>query len=87
MEESMTLCNMVVEHGTKNGVVQTDSITYMYLEEAIYIQSFRGANATLNVVLPQRTVERWVPPSQNMIILNFDGAVFNDTQAIGIGEW
>ncbi|KAL3507492.1 hypothetical protein ACH5RR_032874 [Cinchona calisaya] len=35
MEESMTLCNMVVEHGehgSKNGVVPTDSITYMYLE-------------------------------------------------------
>ncbi|KAL8167710.1 hypothetical protein V2J09_009209 [Rumex salicifolius] len=32
MEERMTLCNMVVEAGGKNGVVPADSTTYMYLE-------------------------------------------------------
>lgn len=32
MEERMTLCNMVVEAGGKNGVVPTDSTTYKYLE-------------------------------------------------------
>ena len=28
----MTLCNMVVEAGGKNGVVPADSTTYKYLE-------------------------------------------------------
>lgn len=32
MEERMTLCNMVVEAGGKNGVVPADSTTYKYLE-------------------------------------------------------
>ncbi|GAA0157000.1 hypothetical protein LIER_14360 [Lithospermum erythrorhizon] len=32
MEERMTLCNMVVEAGGKNGVVPADAITYKYLE-------------------------------------------------------
>ncbi|KAK4857063.1 hypothetical protein QYF36_024169 [Acer negundo] len=32
MEERMTLCNMVVEAGGKNGVVPADSITFKYLE-------------------------------------------------------
>ncbi|KAF3449999.1 hypothetical protein FNV43_RR06078 [Rhamnella rubrinervis] len=33
MEERMTLCNMVIEAGGKNGVVPTDSTTYKYLED------------------------------------------------------
>ncbi|XP_015873132.2 3-isopropylmalate dehydratase large subunit, chloroplastic-like isoform X1 [Ziziphus jujuba] len=33
MEERMTLCNMVVEAGGKNGVVPADSTTYKYLED------------------------------------------------------
>ncbi|KAF5465844.1 hypothetical protein F2P56_015812 [Juglans regia] len=33
MEERMTLCNMVVEAGAKNGVVPADSTTYKYLED------------------------------------------------------
>ncbi|VFR01559.1 unnamed protein product [Cuscuta campestris] len=33
MEERMTLCNMVVEAGGKNGVIPADSTTYEYLEE------------------------------------------------------
>ncbi|XP_027363515.1 3-isopropylmalate dehydratase large subunit, chloroplastic-like isoform X1 [Abrus precatorius] len=32
MEERMTLCNMVVEAGGKNGVVPADNTTYKYLE-------------------------------------------------------
>lgn len=32
MEERMTLCNMVVEAGGKNGVIPADSTTYKYLE-------------------------------------------------------
>jgi 3-isopropylmalate/(R)-2-methylmalate dehydratase large subunit len=32
MEERMTLCNMVVEAGGKNGVIPPDSVTYKYLE-------------------------------------------------------
>lgn len=37
MEERMTLCNMVIEAGGKNGVVPADSTTYKYLEvSAIY---------------------------------------------------
>ncbi|KAK9093438.1 hypothetical protein Syun_028349 [Stephania yunnanensis] len=32
MEERMTLCNMVVEAGGKNGVVPADGTTYKYLE-------------------------------------------------------
>ncbi|KAI8003457.1 hypothetical protein LOK49_LG08G02583 [Camellia lanceoleosa] len=32
MEERMTLCNMVIEAGGKNGVVPADSTTYKYLE-------------------------------------------------------
>jgi 3-isopropylmalate/(R)-2-methylmalate dehydratase large subunit len=32
MEERMTLCNMVIEAGGKNGVVPPDSTTFMYLE-------------------------------------------------------
>ncbi|RAL54527.1 hypothetical protein DM860_001655 [Cuscuta australis] len=32
MEERMTLCNMVVEAGGKNGVIPADSTTYEYLE-------------------------------------------------------
>lgn len=32
MEERMTLCNMVVEAGGKNGVVPADSTTFKYLE-------------------------------------------------------
>ncbi|KAK4421613.1 3-isopropylmalate dehydratase large subunit, chloroplastic [Sesamum alatum] len=33
MEERMTLCNMVVEAGGKNGVVPADSTTYKYLQD------------------------------------------------------
>ncbi|KAL9265826.1 3-isopropylmalate dehydratase large subunit, chloroplastic-like protein [Drosera capensis] len=33
MEERMTLCNMVVEAGGKNGVVPADSTTHKYLED------------------------------------------------------
>lgn len=32
MEERMTLCNMVVEAGGKNGIVAADETTYKYLE-------------------------------------------------------
>jgi hypothetical protein len=32
MEERMTLCNMVVEAGGKNGIVAADKTTYKYLE-------------------------------------------------------
>ena len=35
MEERMTLCNMVVEAGGKNGVVPADSTTHKYLEVGI----------------------------------------------------
>ncbi|XP_024027116.1 3-isopropylmalate dehydratase large subunit, chloroplastic [Morus notabilis] len=33
MEERMTLCNMVVEAGGKNGLVPADTTTYKYLED------------------------------------------------------
>ncbi|EPS66199.1 hypothetical protein M569_08578 [Genlisea aurea] len=33
MEERMTLCNMVVEAGGKNGIVPADNTTYKYLED------------------------------------------------------
>ncbi|KAK8547974.1 hypothetical protein V6N13_055185 [Hibiscus sabdariffa] len=33
MEERMTLCNMVIEAGGKNGVVSADSTTFKYLED------------------------------------------------------
>ncbi|KAG6527304.1 hypothetical protein ZIOFF_009402 [Zingiber officinale] len=33
MEERMTLCNMVVEAGGKNGVVPADEVTFKYLED------------------------------------------------------
>ncbi|KAK4425390.1 3-isopropylmalate dehydratase large subunit, chloroplastic [Sesamum alatum] len=33
MEERMTLCNMVVEAGGKNGIIPADSTTYKYLED------------------------------------------------------
>ncbi|XP_048437176.1 3-isopropylmalate dehydratase large subunit, chloroplastic-like isoform X1 [Pyrus x bretschneideri] len=33
MEERMTLCNMVVEAGGKNGIVPADSTTFNYLED------------------------------------------------------
>ncbi|XP_048430515.1 3-isopropylmalate dehydratase large subunit, chloroplastic isoform X2 [Pyrus x bretschneideri] len=33
MEERMTLCNMVVEAGGKNGIVPADSTTFKYLED------------------------------------------------------
>lgn len=32
MEERMTLCNMVIEAGGKNGVVPPDETTFKYLE-------------------------------------------------------
>ncbi|KAH7316358.1 hypothetical protein KP509_21G089800 [Ceratopteris richardii] len=32
MEDRMTLCNMVVEAGGKNGVIAADSVTFNYLE-------------------------------------------------------
>uniref|UniRef100_A0A804P4W1 Aconitase/3-isopropylmalate dehydratase large subunit alpha/beta/alpha domain-containing protein n=1 Tax=Zea mays TaxID=4577 RepID=A0A804P4W1_MAIZE len=32
MEERMTLCNMVIEAGGKNGVVPADETTFKYLE-------------------------------------------------------
>lgn len=31
----MTLCNMVVEAGGKNGVIPADSTTYKYLEVSL----------------------------------------------------
>ncbi|XP_048235011.1 3-isopropylmalate dehydratase large subunit, chloroplastic isoform X2 [Ricinus communis] len=33
MEERMTLCNMVIEAGGKNGVIPADSTTFKYLED------------------------------------------------------
>ncbi|KAL8486714.1 hypothetical protein ACS0TY_022954 [Phlomoides rotata] len=33
MEERMTLCNMVIEAGGKNGVVPADNTTYQYLQD------------------------------------------------------
>ncbi|KAE9455521.1 hypothetical protein C3L33_12570, partial [Rhododendron williamsianum] len=41
MEERMTLCNMVVEAGGKNGVVPADSTTYKYLEVDYLIRQAR----------------------------------------------
>lgn len=35
MEERMTLCNMVVEAGGKNGVVPADGTTFKYLEVSV----------------------------------------------------
>jgi 3-isopropylmalate/(R)-2-methylmalate dehydratase large subunit len=32
MEERMTLCNMVIEGGGKNGAVPADETTFKYLE-------------------------------------------------------
>ena len=32
----MTLCNMVVEAGGKNGVIPADATTYKYLEVSAY---------------------------------------------------
>ena len=32
IEDRMTLCNMLVEAGAKNGVVATDQVTFNYLE-------------------------------------------------------
>jgi 3-isopropylmalate/(R)-2-methylmalate dehydratase large subunit len=32
MEDRMTLCNMVIEAGGKNGVVPADETTFKYLE-------------------------------------------------------
>lgn len=37
MEERMTLCNMVVEAGGKNGVIPADATTYKYLEVSMTI--------------------------------------------------
>jgi homoaconitase/3-isopropylmalate dehydratase large subunit len=36
MEERMTLCNMVIEAGGKNGVVPADATTFKYLEVSHY---------------------------------------------------
>ncbi|CAL0316743.1 unnamed protein product [Lupinus luteus] len=33
MEERMTMCNMVIEAGGKNGIVAADRTTYKYLED------------------------------------------------------
>ena len=35
----MTLCNMVVEAGGKNGIVPADKITFGYLEVGTYLKS------------------------------------------------
>ncbi|KAK7391663.1 hypothetical protein VNO78_20081 [Psophocarpus tetragonolobus] len=48
MEERMTLCNMVVEAGGKNGIVAADRTTYKYLEDktsAPYEPVFSDENA------------------------------------------
>ncbi|XVE81943.1 hypothetical protein DITRI_Ditri15bG0106900 [Diplodiscus trichospermus] len=37
MEERMTLCNMVIEAGGKNGVVSADRTTFKYLEDKISV--------------------------------------------------
>lgn len=39
MEERMTLCNMVIEAGGKNGVIPADATTYKYLEVIVVILS------------------------------------------------
>lgn len=39
MEERMTLCNMVIEAGGKNGVVPADETTFKYLEVTIELAS------------------------------------------------
>lgn len=36
----MTLCNMVIEAGGKNGVVAADSTTFKYLEVSLFQVSF-----------------------------------------------
>ena len=35
----MTLCNMVIEAGGKNGVIPADATTYKYLEVIVVILS------------------------------------------------
>ncbi|KAB1219460.1 3-isopropylmalate dehydratase large subunit [Morella rubra] len=50
MEERMTLCNMVIEAGAKNGVVPADSTTYKYLEimsEAMGYGKIKGSSIFL----------------------------------------
>lgn len=37
MEERMTLCNMVVEAGGKNGIIQADATTFKYLEVSFIV--------------------------------------------------
>lgn len=58
MEDRMTLCNMVVEAGGKNGVIAADSVTFDYLEgkntkpfEAVYTDGSArfGAEYKVNV--------------------------------------
>ncbi|CAM6072471.1 unnamed protein product [Sphagnum tenellum] len=65
MEDRMTLCNMVVEAGGKNGVVPADSTTFKYLEgkttvpcepvasdaEASFLQEYRFDDSKLEPVV------------------------------------
>jgi homoaconitase/3-isopropylmalate dehydratase large subunit len=47
MEERMTLCNMVIEAGGKNGVVPADATTFKYLEVYNYHLNANGRTVAL----------------------------------------
>ncbi|XWS13931.1 hypothetical protein CRYUN_Cryun36dG0081100 [Craigia yunnanensis] len=52
MEERMTLCNMVIEAGGKNGVVSADSTTFKYLEDktsVLYEPVYSDAQARFDI--------------------------------------
>lgn len=51
----MTLCNMVVEAGGKNGVVPADSTTFKYLEVSAYLIVFGPIYCLDQHVLLQRS--------------------------------
>ncbi|RYR45015.1 hypothetical protein Ahy_A08g041269 isoform A [Arachis hypogaea] len=73
MEERMTLCNMVVEAGGKNGVVPADSTTYKYLE-IVLINSDAVTSFSFPVLVQDKTSVPYQP-------------VYSDQQARFLSEY
>jgi homoaconitase/3-isopropylmalate dehydratase large subunit len=54
MEERMTLCNMVIEAGGKNGVVPADATTFKYLEVNHYHMNANNRTVAVYIFYPKQ---------------------------------
>ena len=71
----------VITHG---GIMQDPSKLEQRARD--FMEEFKQAQVQLSLPPPTtRNQQRWSPPIRSLFKLNFDAAVFNDINALGVG--